>query len=173
MSLRTADPLTYRALCYLPAERRRLARAGSGRHRHDARRVSLSRPRHPGFTRAAVIEAAVLATGRLAKIDDATRGHVVILIPGATARELEAATVAIESIRPMGASFAVVRSGPPGMVTSEAFKLLAPSSGAWLDALAKEWFGIARDEVNGETDEELRARCRAVQRDALAPSERS
>lgn len=60
MSLRTADPLTYRALCYLPAERRRLARAGSGRHRYAARRVPLRRRQFAGFTRAFVIETVLL-----------------------------------------------------------------------------------------------------------------
>lgn len=118
MSLRTADPAYYRALCYLPWERRRLARAGSGPHRSTARRVPLRRPQRPGFTRAAVYEAMLLAlpglTSQRVKIVESPLGPgtVNVMIDGALPREIEAARVALAPLVPPWCLLTVSSAAP-------------------------------------------------------------
>ena len=104
-------PRAFRSeLAYLPAERRRLARASSGPCRRHARRVGLVRPWHAGFTLASVEALIALTVGRIPVIRREAPGHVEIVIPGADAAMLERATAALEGIRPAHVSIAVVPS---------------------------------------------------------------
>ena len=97
-------------LAYLPAERRRLARASSGPGRRRARPVSILRPWLEDFTQAGVEATVALAVGRIPVIRREAPGHVEIVIHGANAATLDRATAALERIRPMGSSFVVVES---------------------------------------------------------------
>jgi len=58
--VRTADQAFRDRYCWSPSERRKLARANSGRRRQNARRVPMRRPPFQGLTMAALRDAASL-----------------------------------------------------------------------------------------------------------------
>lgn len=84
-TLRRYDPDLFAAFCYMPRERRRLARFHAGRGRRNSQRVSLNRPDALGraFSRAALERAIMLSPvphGMAFTIDESP-GRVTITVP--------------------------------------------------------------------------------------------